>query len=60
MGFKGRSVRPGSRAVTYRLDLCKTSRSFVEWRYFVTAGEEGSIVTHNGSVIPGKHKTKSR
>ena len=27
---------------------------------FFTNGEEGSIVTHNGSVIPGKHKTKAR
>ena len=26
---------------------------------FFTAGEEGSIVTHNGSVIPGKHKMKA-
>ena len=25
---------------------------------FLTAGEEGSIVTHNGSVIPGKHKRR--
>ena len=25
---------------------------------FFTAGEEGSIVTHNRSIVPGKHKTK--
>ena len=27
---------------------------------FFTAGEEGSIVTYNGSVIPSNHKTKIR
>ena len=27
---------------------------------FFTSGEQGSTVTHNESIIPGKHKTKAR
>ena len=31
-----------------------------EWCYFFTSGKQGSTVTHNESVIPGKYKTKAR
>ena len=61
MGFKGRSVPQGSRAVSVSVgSLQKVLVLLLNGATFFTAGEEGSSVTHNGSVIPGKHKTKAR
>ena len=35
-------------------------QNFSESCSFFTVGEDGSIVTHNGSVIPSEHKTKAQ
>ena len=61
VGFKGRSIHQGSRAVSVHGGwiYAKLLVLLLNGATFFTDGEEGSIVTHNGSV-PGKHKTKAR
>ena len=45
----------------YRFDLCaKLLALLLNGATCFTGGEEGSIVTHNGSIIPGKQKTKAQ
>ena len=51
MGFKGWCKRGG-------WIFAKLLILLLNGATFFTAEEEGSIVTHNGSVVPGKHKMK--
>ena len=58
MGFKGRSVRQSGRAVSVAVIFAKLLILLLNGATFFTAEEEGSIIIYNGSVVPGKHKTK--
>ena len=59
-GSRGGPFAEGSRTVSVAVGIfAKLLVHLLNGATFFTAGEEGSIVAHNGSVIPGKHKTNA-